>query len=162
MKRIYTFLAKVSLCLLISCTTAVPTIDKNSQSYSNLPSSTKESISYYLKSDDGLDSTHVTMPGNITAERKAQIETNIRKRMAESRISADTIYFVKSINGLDSAKLTRSIDLPKEQILEMEEYIRQQLSELKDEWEKAHTTFELRRRNASRSVVVTDNTIIYE
>ena len=162
MKQIYTFLAKVSLCLLISCTTAVPTIDKNSQSYSNLPSGSNESISYYLKSDDGLDSTHVTMPKDLSAERRQEIEMNIKKRMAESQ-TRDTTYYVKSVNGLDSAQLTRSIGLPKEQILEMEDYVKQQLSELKDEWERSHTTFELRRRNASRSVVVTNNnTIIYE
>ena len=64
-----------------------------------------ERISYYVKSEDGRDSSLLTIPQNMPIEMRRQIESDMIKRMNDHRIQGDTTYYVKSENGLDSALL---------------------------------------------------------
>jgi len=90
-----------------------------------------EKVTYYVKNENGLDSTLITMPKDTPAEIRSQIEKDIVKRMNDIRTQGDTTYYVKSENGLDSAFLKIPKAFSKEEKQRAEEHVRSLLHEKK-------------------------------
>lgn len=61
-----------------------------------------ETVTYYVKTDDGRDSTRITLPKEMSETSKQQIEPDLIKRMNNINSQGDTTYYVKSENELDS------------------------------------------------------------
>lgn len=88
-----------------------------------------ENVSYYVKTDDGLDSTRITLPKEIQETERKRIELEIKKRMSDYRSQGDTTYYVKSENGLDSVSLTLPKAMSEEQKQNAENHVRRQMQE---------------------------------
>ena len=86
-----------------------------------------EQVSYYLKTDDGRDSTHLTLPKDMPIEQRQQIEADALAKMTDRRIQGDTTYYVKSVNGLDSVLIKRPKMMPEDAIRDVEERMRQNM-----------------------------------
>ena len=87
--------------------------------YNQLSLNTKkfsdEKITYFLKSNDGQDSTLLIIPKDTPDEIRRQIETVAIKRINDMRAQGDTTYYVKSENGLDSISLRIPKGMPDEE-----------------------------------------------
>jgi len=88
-----------------------------------------EKISYYVKTESGLDSTLVSIPKDMPENMRIQLEKDVIKRMNDFRAFGDTTYYVKSENGLDSVFLTVPKAMPEESRRKQEEFIRNKLKE---------------------------------
>ena len=55
----------------------------------------KKEITYYVKSDNGKDSTRITIPEDMPLNVRKQIETKAKTRMNQIVIQEDTTYFIK-------------------------------------------------------------------
>jgi len=100
---------------------------KYSQLSTNVFKMSDEKISYFVKSDNGLDSTHITIPKNMPDNVRIQLENDIKQRLNDYRIRGDTTYYVKSESGLDSVLLKVPKAMPEESRRRQEEVIRNQL-----------------------------------
>ena len=114
MNRIYSFFVIFSLCLLVGCRTSVPT------SIEKIPN---ETITYYVKTVDGKDFTHITLPKDIPDETKA----DRIKKMIDPYAQGDTIYYIKNETGLDSVLLKIPKGIPNEEKRRIESHVIQML-----------------------------------
>ena len=89
--------------------------------------SSGEKVTYYIKSDDGQDSTRITMPKDMPVEVRQQIEADAKKRVNDSRIQGDTTYYVKNENGIDSILLKTPKMMPEDMRRDVEERMRQDM-----------------------------------
>ena len=88
-----------------------------------------ETVTYYLKSNEGRDSTRFTLPKDMPVEVRRQIEMEAIKRLNAIHAQGDTTYYIKSENGLDSAFLKIPKGLPEDEKQRMEEHMKSQLRE---------------------------------
>jgi hypothetical protein len=127
-----------SIAVRNSFANTFPKSNWNEQEWEYIPFSSgryipsTETITYYVKSEDGQDSVRSTIPINFPDEMKVQMEQGIRERMLEMRnmrTLGDTTYYVKSENGLDSTLLTLPKGMPENIRRNAEEHARSRIRE---------------------------------
>jgi len=100
----------------------------NEQWGSRIVTFSGEQISYYVKSDDGRDSSRLTIPRDLPVESRNRIEMEIKNKLNDISLKGDTSYYVKSENGLDSALLRIPNIIPENRRREIEAEMRQKMN----------------------------------
>ena len=103
-----------------------------------------ETVTYYIKTDDGRDSTRITVPKEMPETSRRNIEQDMKKVMSYYRSQGDTAYYVKSENGLDSVLLRLPKAMPEEQKRVAEENIKRHLRENRLQRESSDSIREMR------------------